>query len=208
MKTEILQDSFRTNAFTLTEEDYHVTDWSGGKTKEICMRPSTSKFQLIDFDYRVSSATVEQEQTNFTSMPGYYRIILPLENSLTLEHSSQRVTLVPYQQHFFDGGEVTKSYGKCVDFNLIYRKKFHGEIIPIRHQQTFELEPNTDAVCYFLNNGTVKYFNSSESFQKNLSTHQTLVVTSVHQKTELTISSDETKTSDIWALLVLIDKND
>lgn len=208
MKKEILQDSFRTQVYKISADDYQVSAWSGGKTTEICMLPPTSKYRLNDFDYRISSATVEQEQSNFTSLPGYYRIILPLTKSLTLEHSSQRVKLVPYQQHFFDGGEVTKSYGRCTDFNLIFRKNFHGEIIPIRHQQTFELEPGSDAVCYLLNKGTIKYSSSVETFQKELLEKETLVVKSINRKTELTVTSDEQNPSEVWALLVLISKKE
>lgn len=207
MKKELSQVSSRVNLSTLTENDYQVTEWSGGKTNELYMRPSTSMYQLNDFDYRVSSATVEQETTSFTSMPGYKRIILPLNNSLTLEHSTQRIKLVPYQQHAFDGGEVTRSYGKCHDFNLIYRKNFHGEVIPIRHQQTFELEPGIDIVCYFLTDCTFRYSDSIEYLQKELHKNETLIINTIKQKAKLTIAVDNANYSDIWALLALVDKN-
>ncbi|HIY91708.1 HutD family protein [Companilactobacillus sp. HBUAS56275] len=207
MRKEISQVSSSVNLTTLTENDYQVSNWSGGKTKELYMRPQTSKYLTNDFDYRVSSATVEQDQTRFTSLPGYKRIILPLHGELALEHTTQRVNLVPYQQHAFDGGEITNSYGRCTDFNLIYRRNFHGEIIPVRHQQTFEMDKGIDIVCYFLTDCTFKYSDPVESLQKELHANETLIVNSVKQKSKLTISSDEKNSSEVLALLVLIDKN-
>jgi len=208
MKKEISQVSSSVSLITLTENDYQVSNWSGGKTTELYMKPQTSKYLVNDFDYRVSSATVEQSQTKFTSLPGYKRIILPLRNTLTLEHTEQRVSLVPYQQHAFDGGEITKSFGKCVDFNLIYRKNFHGEVIPIRHQQSFELNRGIDIVCYFLTDCTFTYSDPIESLKKELHQNETLIVNSVKQKSKLTISSDEAEPSEVLALLVLIDQNE
>ena len=208
MKKEISQVSSSVNLITLTENDYLVSDWSGGKTKELYLRPQTSKYLINDFDYRISSATVEQNSTTFTSLPGYKRIILPLKGELALEHEQKRVSLVPYQQHAFDGGTETKSYGKCIDFNLIYRRNFHGEIIPIRHQQSFELDKGIDIVCYFLTDCTFEYRDPVESLQKELHENETLIVNSVKQKAKLTISKNETDTTEVLALLVLIDKND
>ncbi len=85
-----------------------------------------------NFTWRLSSAKVEMEESNFTSLPGINRIIMVLEGRLKLEHiGHHECTLEPFQQDSFSGSWETKSYGKVVDFNLMMNHQCDGELEPI-----------------------------------------------------------------------------
>ncbi|MGV7830009.1 HutD family protein, partial [Mycobacterium kansasii] len=66
---------------------YHQSTWSGGKTTELFLFPPEANYQRRVFDYRISSATIEEQYSMFTVLPGYNRLLMPLEGSVTLTNS-------------------------------------------------------------------------------------------------------------------------
>ena len=60
----------------LHKKDYKTTEWSGGLTTELSIAPEGSVYADRDFMWRLSSATVELEERDFTSLPDYDRIIM------------------------------------------------------------------------------------------------------------------------------------
>ena len=56
-----------------------VSSWSGGTTTELSIAPENGNYQSRDFLWRLSSATVELEESTFTSLPDFDRIILTLD---------------------------------------------------------------------------------------------------------------------------------
>lgn len=102
---------------------YKTTRWSGGTTTELYILPEGADYASRQFDLRISSATVEAEESTFTSLPGFQRILTPLEEPLEILHPDRQtqVLLQPYDLHAFSGGEGTKSWGQGRDFNVIYR---------------------------------------------------------------------------------------
>lgn len=102
-----------------------TTRWSGGTTTEFYIYPKTSSYAKRDFQIRISSATVDDPESDFTLLPDYKRIICPLEGGFTLtfpEDGNRQVTLEPLEEAFFDGAWHTHSAGKAVDFNVMTRK--------------------------------------------------------------------------------------
>ncbi|MDD6287539.1 HutD/Ves family protein [Acidaminococcus fermentans] len=102
-----------------------TTRWSGGTTTEFYIDPPGSAYARRDFLIRISSATVDLEASDFTLLPDYNRIILPLRGGFTLtfpEDGNRQVTLGPLEQASFDGAWHTHSVGKAVDFNVMVRK--------------------------------------------------------------------------------------
>ena len=76
-----------------------------------------------NFLWRLSSATVDLEQSDFTALPDYNRYISTLEGEIDVVHNQgEAIHLAPYKIHAFDGGAETKSFGRCRDFNLMLRK--------------------------------------------------------------------------------------
>ena len=114
----------------LTKSDYIISSWSGGTTTQIAIAPAGAVYAERDFLWRISSATVELEASDFTALPDYDRWIATLESTIVLSHNGgEAITLHPYQPHFFDGGDDTHCLGRCTDFNLMLRKgKCRGEI--------------------------------------------------------------------------------
>ena len=107
----------------LTDADYSVSQWSGGLTKQIAICPQDARYADRDFLWRVSSATVETEHSEFTPLPDYDRFLSLLAGELAVTHEGQPFVLLrPYDVHTFDGGVATRSQGRCTDFNLMLRK--------------------------------------------------------------------------------------
>ena len=118
----------------LKQNDYTVSRWSGGSTTQIAIFPSDSSYAARSFLWRVSSAVVEDERSDFTPLPDYDRRLMLLDGSLLLRHDGgEPFRLEPYQAHAFDGGAVTESQGRCRDLNLMLRKgRCQGGLRPLR----------------------------------------------------------------------------
>lgn len=122
------------NMTLLRPEDYITTAWSGGTTTQLAIDPHGAVYAERDFLWRLSSATVDLEESDFTALPDYKRWISTLRGDMTLTHNGGGpLTLHPYDVHEFEGGDNTHSWGRCKDFNLMLRKgKADGSIRAIR----------------------------------------------------------------------------
>lgn len=108
----------------LTPADYSLSHWSGGSTTQIAIAPPDALYADRAFLWRLSSATVELEESDFTPLPDYNRLIASLSGTMTLSHNGGApLFLAPYAVHAFDGADRTHSLGRCVDFNLMLRKE-------------------------------------------------------------------------------------
>ncbi|MBF4695336.1 HutD family protein [Fusibacter ferrireducens] len=118
---------------------YHVvsrahqkqTNWSGGETIEIFIYPENGNYSERQFSWRVSSATVEKAESDFTPLYGIKRWILPFDAPLLLKHRNQQkllyeILVKPYEAHCFKGDWETKSIGITRDFNLMLREGSYG----------------------------------------------------------------------------------
>jgi len=108
----------------LTQEQYRISDWFGGKTIEIAIGPEGANYADRDFLWRLSSATVDLDESDFTALPDYMRWIAPLRGKMRLVHgdAGEAILLNEYDTDYFDGGINTHSWGRCTDFNLMLRK--------------------------------------------------------------------------------------
>lgn len=111
------------NKRLLKQEQFKVSRWSGGSTTETAIFPENCDYLERDFIWRLSSASVETEESSFTRLPDYDRILMVLEGSVVLAHGQERsAALKQWQQDSFDGAVKTKCFGVMTDYNLIYRK--------------------------------------------------------------------------------------
>lgn len=108
---------------------YKTTQWSAGTTTELYILPEGADYASRQFDLRVSSATVDAPESTFTALPGFKRILTPLQEPLRIFHPDrpEEVLLQPYDLHAFSGGERTRSQGQGRDFNVIYRPDWQVE---------------------------------------------------------------------------------
>ena len=105
------------------ERDNKVSRWSDGITRQLAIFPEDRDFASRDFGWRLSTAEVEQEETEFTHFPLYDRILMVLEGEVILSFEGERVSRLRRLEQDRFGGEVkTRSFGLIRDFNLIYRK--------------------------------------------------------------------------------------
>lgn len=113
----------------ITPEEYETGVWSGGTTTQLAIYPPGASYADRNFIFRLSSATVDTEQSEFTHLPDYDRWLMIFEGSARLVHSSEReVTINPYEYDAFDGGISTVSFGRVTDYNLMLRKGGTGSM--------------------------------------------------------------------------------
>ena len=111
------------NVRKLTQCDYLTSVWSGGTTTQLAIFPPDAVYAHRDFLWRVSSATVDLEESDFTPLPDYDRLIATLRGEIVLTHNGGApLTLRPFEVHAFSGGDATHSVGRCRDFNLMLRR--------------------------------------------------------------------------------------
>lgn len=125
----------------IKQEEYLTTEWSGGKTTQLFIYPQGAIYKDFNFKFRLSSATVELEKSEFTILKGIHRFITPLDKELKLTHNHKDyINLAPFEIYEFDGGINTTSYGTARDFNLMLAKDTKGELQSIYIDGEYLLE--------------------------------------------------------------------
>ena len=140
----------------LTQRDYVVSHWSGGKTTQLAIFPEGAVYADRDFIWRISSATAEIDESDYTALPDYERLIAVFDRPIRLQHDGGGIiTLQPYDVHRFDGAAATHSWGRCVDFNLMLRKgRAEGEMRALTIDGKAEIETaNADTLLIYCAEG-------------------------------------------------------
>ncbi|MCT4601183.1 MAG: HutD family protein [Marinifilaceae bacterium] len=113
----------------IRKENQNTGNWSGGTTTELYIFPENSIYQERNFEYRISSAIVAIDESEFTSLNAYARKIMTLEGSMHLYHENHYdIQLDKFDTDSFHGSWKTKSIGKVTDFNLMTSKNYDGDI--------------------------------------------------------------------------------
>lgn len=130
------------------KENYTTSQWMGGNTTELAIYPKTSKYLDRNFIWRLSSATIDVEESDFSKLPDYDRVLMVLEGEVVLSYEGQRVArLKTLEQDRFDGAWKTKSFGKITDYNLMVRKGCEGYldiIIPEEESKSYSTTEETE----------------------------------------------------------------
>lgn len=122
----------------IDKDEYITTEWSGGKTTQLFIYPEDSSYKNLNFKFRLSSATVELEESRFTKLEGIYRFITPLDKELKLTHDNKEyINLKPFEVYEFDGGINTSSYGTVRDFNLMLGNGAEGKLESIHIDKNY-----------------------------------------------------------------------
>ena len=194
------------NITLLKSNDFQVSDWSGGKTKQLYLSPPTGHYGKRDFDYRLSTATVELAESQFSDLSGFHRILMSLDHTLHLHNASRQeeTVLAPFTPYVFEGSDSITSRGTCTDFNLIYSDHYQGQMLAISDRE----ELSQDEAIQFIYALSDLMVTGTGLPSLNLETGQLLIVEKETQETELQImfSSDQ-PTGDplaIWAGLTHI----
>lgn len=134
----------------IESSDFKTTVWSGGTTTELFLYPKGGSYKDRRFDLRLSSATVDSDSSLFTALPGFTRLIAPLDGTLELSHPEQNKHLVlsPYMLHRFDGGIVTESRGRARDFNVMFSRFLEAEACVMKAGEIFDLKRDFESLCF------------------------------------------------------------
>lgn len=173
----------------LTEEAYTVSSWSGGKTVQLAIAPEGAVYADRDFLWRVSSATVELPESDYTALPDYDRFITPLNGEMILSHDGGEETRVePFSVHEFDGAARTHCRGTCTDFNLMLRKeKCAGQMFPLElgSENAVMLNPveENQTVVLYLAEGEATILTVEDEF--SVQKGETLLISGEENRTAL-----------------------
>jgi uncharacterized protein len=148
--------------FLTKKQDLITTTWSGGTTTQLAIYPPGSTLQERNFLFRISTAKVEAESSEFTRLPGIQRVIMILEGQLKLDHVGQySKTLMKYETDIFSGDWKTRSRGKVTDFNLMTTGNASGtvEMVQIEkdQQMPFSFKEEGNILGFYVVMGTIKY---------------------------------------------------
>ena len=195
-----------TNISLLRANDFQVSDWSGGKTKQLYLSPQTGHYGKREFDYRLSTATVELAESQFSDLSGFHRILMSLDHTLHLHNASRQeeTVLAPFTPYFFEGSDSITSRGTCTDFNLIYSDHYQGQMLAISDRE----ELSQDEAIQFIYALSDLMVTGTGLPSLNLETGQLLIVEKEAQETELQIMFSSNQPTGaplaIWAGLTHI----
>lgn len=179
----------------ISQKDYKTSNWSGGETTEVFLYPPSGDYASRRFDYRISTAQVNLAESEFTSLAGYERLLMSLNNPLELVHENdsevRTVQLKPFEVDSFSGSDMTKSFGQCQDFNLIYLPKYEGKMTA-KYLNDVTLPISGVTYIYYALNSVmiqIKQVNQTEKVQ--LQPGESLLIEEVTDKVELIFQTEE-----------------
>ncbi|MEP2025013.1 MAG: HutD family protein [Reichenbachiella sp.] len=129
--------------------------WAKGMSQELFIYPRTADFQKRDLLFRISLATVEAEESDFTPLPGIQRTLMLLKGKHKLTHQGHHTkTLMPFDQDNFMGDWQTSSQGKSTNFNLMCRAGTSGILKHVKgienSETTFELKADVELIYLYV----------------------------------------------------------
>ncbi|MBC2857363.1 HutD family protein [Cetobacterium sp. 2A] len=127
------------------------TQWSGGLTAQLYIKPDNYTVK-DDFDIRISVASINPGENDFTFYRGYERILVILKGSIEISSKNSKFeNLKEFKIHEFSGNDSTKSKALQIseDFNVIYKKnKYNIEAKIIDNKEFEEIEIFRDNYIY------------------------------------------------------------
>lgn len=125
----------------VNKEKCRKTEWSGGDTIELCIYPKEAEYKSRNFKWRVSTATVNDLESDFTKLSNIKRVLMLLNGQMMLDHEGyHKVQLDPFEKDIFDGEWNTKSYGRAVDFNIMMDKSCMGDLLHIAVEKEMNVQ--------------------------------------------------------------------
>lgn len=175
----------------LTPSDYPVSQWAGGSTTQIAIMPPEAHYAARQFLWRVSTAVAVTEESDYTALPDYDRLLTTLSGSIWLQHDHHApILLHPGQIHAFSGAAHTHTWGRCTDFNLMTRRGHcDGRLEYLHTAQNAALAlsaaPSDDAVLYC-------YSGSGKLYGHPLQSGEALLLSQPEPTLELFAAADST----------------
>ncbi|MEO8760564.1 MAG: HutD family protein [Bacteroidia bacterium] len=114
----------------LTKKNQLQTNsWSGGTTTQLAIYPKEAVYKNLDFSCRISTATIDVEESSFTKLPNVARVIMVLKGELIIQHKDQYIKkLKKFDTDSFSGNWETTSIGKVTDFNVMTKGSAKADV--------------------------------------------------------------------------------
>jgi environmental stress-induced protein Ves len=144
----------------ILKQQQKVSEWSGGTTTELLISPINATVGEQNFDFRISTAKVLVEKSEFTTYPSYNRKLAILEGKLRIQHNqSDWYTLNKGEQTEFKGEWETRSEGQVVDFNVIYKDCFTVEVESVPELNLIDLNTSNVLIWIYCVKGSLQIDN-------------------------------------------------
>lgn len=170
------------------KEELSTNAWSGGKTTQLFLYPPESSYVNRDFLVRISSADVEEDSSVFTVLPGFHRILMPLDSEMRLVYEGHgEVAMQPFQAAEFDGGWNTTSYGKCTDIGIMLAAGWQGELRS--EMGEYALRPGFTGV-YALTDGVSVRVQNGEKSIENILMQGDFLLLELNEDATLTVKAE------------------
>jgi environmental stress-induced protein Ves len=150
--------------------DLTTHNWSGGTTTQLVIYPKDSDYKKQNFQFRISTATVEADESDFTKLSGVSRKLMILNGEIDIEHKGKySKNIKKFDQDEFSGDWETKSYGKATDFNLMTVGNIKNEIDAFIITNTTIIHTNSEYNYYgfYVYNGTPEFSINESKFKAN-----------------------------------------
>jgi len=188
-------------AFSIIKaENFNTSNWSGGTSTQLYIYPQTADYKKRTFDFRLSTARVNIEKSEFTPLTGVSRKIMILDGQIVISHKdhySKKLKKLDIDE--FEGDWQTSSIGTCIDFNLMTTGKTKGDLsaLVLKEKQALDylIEKDYSNLLIYLYSGEIS-FNMGDDNHK-LNQGELLVINkleieilqiSAHESSELIIS--------------------
>jgi len=181
-------------AFSIIKaKNFNTSNWSGGTSTQLYIYPKTADYKNRTFDFRLSTARVDLEESEFTPLPGVSRKIMILDGQIVISHKDHyNKELKRLDIDDFEGDWQTSSIGICTDFNLMTTGKTKGNLsacVLIENQEldyliekefsdlfiylySGKISFNIDRETHILNQGELLVINKPEMENLQFSAHE------------------------------------
>ena len=155
------------------KEQLQTCTWAGGTTTQLYIYPKDAVYKNLDFVFRVSTATIDVEESTFTNLPDVNRVIMVLDGELTITHKSQySKQLKKFDTDNFSGNWETTSVGKVTDFNVMTQGSAKAVVkgFSLQEKHSKEILLNSDVITIYVSVGEIIIEN------KNLSQGDIMII--------------------------------
>lgn len=158
----------------ITADKFNTINWSGGTSTQLYIYPETADYALRNFDFRLSTAKVEVDKSDFTPLSGISRKIMILDGEIKISHKNHHIKkLQQFDVDAFEGDWQTSSVGICTDFNLMTKGKIEGELssLSLAKEQTidFPITNKNSKVLIYLYSGKISITDKGNEYDLNQS---------------------------------------
>lgn len=156
------------NYKVISNSEHKTTTWQGGTTTQLYIFPEDSNYQERNFDFRISTAQVNLEESQFTSLPNIDRELMVLDGSIEITHENQySKRLNKFNVDSFQGDWKTSAKGICTDFNIMSNGNYNCEIeaISLEINQKSTLKNSSNYIILYVFKGEISIKNENNLIQ-------------------------------------------